>query len=303
MITVGGTVAARCRRFVLLGFSAFVARSAIATPIPAAHFTYDVLGQSTVLGCTSLAGSAKGGTCGTEGSSPGYAATSGGIGTASFLQVTPGGTVLGPGTAVDAMSTWNSGRASYSNAQLTYAFEATGPSNVDFIPIDVLSEGLLDASGNAWAYLALTVTDNGPDDNIPPGVPDPDPHGSLLGLAALCLHGSCVSAWNVNEVTDTLCVVNGDIYTIDIDAVTWAGAGAGNNSASAVLDPQIKVDPPYPTTCTVGADPSALALETGPGASTGYSVPEPSTGDLAALGMLAFGCLGMYRRRTRRVRI
>jgi hypothetical protein len=295
---------ANCRgRATLLCVAAFFAGTAYATPIPPASFTYDVIQGATILaGCTPLAGTSIGGTCGSEASGPGYAATSGGIGSASYLPVTPGGTVLGPGTAVDAMSTWTSGGRNESIAAISYSFEATGPSNVEFIPIDVLSKGLIDATGDATAFLSLVITDSGPDSNIPKGIPDPDPSGPLLDLTAFCTDGSCrIDSWNTpgNELTDLLCVVNGDNYVINIEAVTSAGSGRGVNDASAVLDPEIKIDPPYPMSCPVPAPLSALGLDTGPGASTGFPVPEPSGYDLAAIGLLALGGLGVVRSRSR----
>ena len=286
-----------------LSVTVLAARAALATPIPPPVFTYDVFHDGTHLsGCTSITGSSAGGTCGSETSGPGYAATSGGIGTASYLPVTPGGTVLGTGTAVDAMSTWTSGSADLSDAKLAYSFEATGPSDIDFIPIDVLSTSLIDATGDSTAFLSLVITDEGTDANIPPGVPDPDPPGPLLKLTEFCSHGSCLGAWGTTgqQLTSALCVVNGDNYVVTIDALTTAGPGFGTNSASAVLDPEIKVDPPYPTSCPEppGLSPTALAVDTSPGTSTGFvTVPEPSTVGLGAIGLLALGFFGTRRRR------
>jgi MYXO-CTERM domain-containing protein len=294
--------ARRPRTTALLWIAALFAEAALATPIPPAHFTFGVVnGHTLLVGCTSAAGSNTGGTCGSEGSGPGYAATSGGIGSASYLPLTPGGTVLGTGTAVDAMSTWTSGGRAGSYALMTYSFEATGPANVDFIPIDVLSRGVLDVSGDATAYLSLLISDVGTDANIPAGVSDPNPPRPLLALSAVC-DSSCSNDWGTpgQQITSPLCVVNGDTYTITIDAFTSAGPGPGaDNSASAVLDPEIKVDPPYPTSCPVSASLSQLGIDTGPGASTGYSVPEPSGLGLAAAAMLALGLIGAGRRRTR----
>jgi len=289
-----------CAAAVMLGGFAIVGGTAHAVPIPPPDFSYDVTQGRTVLaGCTSFGGAIDGGTCGSQVSGPGYAATSGGIGTASYLSITPGGTVLGTGTAVDATSTWTSGAFDRSNATLTYSFEATGPANVDFIPIDVLSTGLLAAAGDSTAYLSLIIRDSGTDANIPPGVPDPDPRGPLLDLTAFCTHGSCFDDWGSagQQLTDPLCVVNGDNYTITIVASTAAGPGFNaDNSASATLDPVIKLDPPYPTSCSVAASFSTLGLDTSPGTSTGYAVPEPSALGLALIGAFGLGCLGIGRR-------
>ena len=60
-----------------------------ATPIPPAEFTFDVsqggIGLSDCMPHPTLLG----GLCGSETSGPGFAATSGGIGTESYLPVTP----------------------------------------------------------------------------------------------------------------------------------------------------------------------------------------------------------------------
>jgi hypothetical protein len=269
-------------------------------PIPPADFSFDVTqGNHSLFGCMPHAG-LNGGTCGSETSGPGFAATSGGIGTPSYLPVTPDGTVLGTGTAVDALSDWKSGASVRSVATLNYFFEASGPSNVDFIPIDVLSRGLVAASGNATSYISLSVWDAGGDANIPPGVPDPDPKGPLLDLTAKCSHGVCTSSWGSGmELTDGLCVVNGDNYEIKISAITTARGSAHSapDSASALLDPVIKLDPPYPKTCPVSVPISALSLRTGPGASTGVAAPEPSTLSLAGIAALGFVCMTRLRRR------
>lgn len=270
-------------------------------PIPPAEFSFDVTqGKTSLLDCMPHAG-LGGGSCGSETSGPGFAATSGGIGTPSYLPVTPNGTVLGTGTAVDALSSWSSGAGVRSVATMSYSFQASGPSKVNFIPIDVLSRGLTMASGNATAYLSLTIWDAGGDANIPPGVKDPDPKGPLLDLTAKCSHGVCTGSWGSGtELTDALCVVNGDNYVLKISAVTTARGGAHSapDSASAILDPVIKLDPPYPKTCPVSVPLSELSLRTGPGASTGVaSAPEPSTLSLAGTAVLGFGLMTWLRRR------
>lgn len=275
-----------------------------ATPIPPAEFTFDVTqGGLVVPGCMPHQ-TLLGGTCGSETSGPGFAATSGGIGTASYLPVTPGGTVLGTGTAVDALSNWTSGAAIRSTATMTYSFEATGPSSVDLIPVDVISKGLIDLVGNSTASLSLIVRDQGPDGNIPHGVPDPDPHGPLLDLTANCSHGKCsFDSWGSapdHELTSLLCVVNGDDYTLTIKARTTAASGwhTPQDSASAVLDPVLKIDPPTQPSCPITVNPSLLKVVTGPGASTGVpsSVPEPSTLSLAVFAVLGLAYAARRRR-------
>ncbi len=293
----------RVLRQFLLSCTALVAGSALAVPIPSSQFLFDVTqGGTSAPGCTPFPGGGAGGSCGSETSGPGYAATSGGIGTASYLPVTPGGTVLGTGTAVDASSTWTSGGRVLSVATMTYSFEATGPASVDFIPIDVISTGLESSFGDSGALLSLVITDSGTDANIPKGVPDPDPRQPLLSLTGYCLDGSCLSAWGTpgQERSDLICVVNGDNYEVTITAATSAAQGQRGTSdtASAVLDPVIKLDPPYPTSCDAGVNINALNLKTGPGSSTGLvAVPEPGALALVFAAMAALGLLLVSRRR------
>jgi hypothetical protein len=278
------------RASILIG--ALAAGTAVAAPLPPATFFFDVTqGNTVVPGCTPLGGAAAGGTCGSEMSGPGFAATSGGIGTPSYLPVTPGGTLLGPGTAVDAVSNWSSGAAVQSNSILTYSFEASGPSNVNFIPIDVLSTGQLSVTGNSTAELSLVVREEGAGASVTP----------LLDLLAYCAYGTCVSDWGHSggQLTNLLCVANGDDYQITISAVTTAGKSQYGpvDNALAALDPVIKLDPPYPASCPVPADPSQIQITTSAGTSTGIvsSVPEPSGLSLAGLG--ALGLLLFSRRR------
>ena len=274
-----------------------------ATPIPPAEFTFDVSQGSTVVSGCMPHPTLLGGTCGSETSGPGFAATSGGIGTASYLPVTPGRTVLGTGTAVDALSNWTSGGAIHSTATMMYFFEATGPSSVNLIPVDVISKGLVDLVGNSTASLSLTVLDQGGNGNIPQGVPDPDPPGPLLDLSAKCSHGECsFDSWGGapgHELTNLLCVVNGDNYVLTIEASTTAASSHGTqDSASAVLDPVIKIDPPTQPNCPITVDPRLLKVTTGPGASTGVpsSVPEPATLSLAAFAAIGLGFAARRRR-------
>lgn len=291
---------------ILMAVATLAAGTALgASPIPPAKFTFDVSQSGAVVpGCMPQP-TLLGGTCGSETSGPGFAATSGGIGTESYLPVTPGGTVLGTGTAVNALSDWTSGGAIHSTATMTYSFEATGPSSVDLIPVNVISRGLVDLVGHSTASLSLTVLDQGPEGNIPPGVPDPDPHGPLLDLSANCSNGKCsFDSWGSapgHELTNMLCVVNGDNYVLTIKARTTAASGSHGtqDAASAVLDPVIKLDPPTRPSCPITVDPSLLRVTTGPGASTGVpsGVPEPSTLSLAAFA--AIGLAFAARRRTR----
>jgi hypothetical protein len=295
---------------VLLAIATLATGTALgANPIPPAEFTFDVTQSGTVVSGCMPHPTLLGGTCGSETSGPGFAATSGGIGTASYLPVTPGGTVLGTGTAVDAFSNWTSGAATRSVATMTYSFQASGPSSVDLIPVDVISKGLIDLVGDSTASLSLTVRDRGPDNNIPHGVPDPDPHGPLLDLTAKCSHGKCsFDSWGGapdHELTNLLCVVNGDNYVLTIKARTTAASGwhGTEDSASAVLDPVIKLDPPTQPNCPITVDRNLLKVTTGPGASTGVpsGVPEPSTLSLAAFA--AIGLAFATRRRRALVRL
>jgi hypothetical protein len=261
-------------------------------PLPPSRFYFDVIeGHRPLPDCTRRHGSSSGGTCGSESSGPGFAATSGGIGTESYLPVTPGGTVLGTGTAVDALSTDDSGWGSVKTiAAMTYSFQASGPSSVQFIPIDILSTGLTSVAGDGKAFLSLTVWG-----------PGGDGKGPLLDLTAKCSHGECTSSWSGEQLTDALCVINGDNYKIDITAVTSARGrpSAQSNSASAVLDPLIKLDPPSPKSCPITVPIDELSLRTGPGASTGFAAPEPSP---LSLALAAGGGLLLFGRRRRLLR-
>lgn len=260
-------------------------------PLPPATFIFDVTqGTTVVSGCTSFGGSAGGGSCGSESSGPGYALTSGGIGTASYVPATPGGIPLGTGTVADAASNWTSGSSVHSISLISYSFEASGPSSVSYIPIDVLSTALLSVAGNSTAEVSLVIRGEGPQDTSKP----------LLDLLAYCAYGTCVSDWGTpgSELTNLLCVANGDSYSITISAATAAGKGkyGPTDTASALIDPVIKLDPPYPTSCPVPVDPSQIRITTSAGTSTGVSVPEPSGLSLAALGALGL-CLFSRRRR------
>jgi hypothetical protein len=286
------TASASFYRTLILVVAAMSGAPAFAdVPLPPATFIFDVTQGNTVLpGCTSFGGTAGGGSCGSESSGPGYALTSGGIGTASYLPATPGGIPLGTGTVADAVSNWSSGASVHSTALISYSFEASGPSNVSFIPIDVLSTALLSVTGNSTAEVSLVIRGEGPEDTPAP----------LLNLLAFCAHGTCVSDWGTpgSQLTNLLCVANGDSYSITISAVTAAGKGqyGPTDTASALIDPVIKLDPPYPTSCPVPADPSQIRITTSAGTSTGVSVPEPSGLSLAARGALGL-CLFSRRRR------
>jgi PEP-CTERM motif len=260
-------------------------------PLPPATFIFDVTqGNTVVSGCTSFGGAAAGGSCGSESSGPGYALTSGGIGTASYVPATPGGIPLGTGTVADAVSNWTSGKSVLSTSLISYSFEASGPSSVSYIPVDVLSTALLSVAGNSTAEVSLVIRGEGPANTPAP----------LLDLLAFCAYGTCVSDWGTpgSQLTSLLCVANGDSYSITISAITTAGKGqyGPTDAASALIDPVIKLDPPYPTSCPVPVDPSQIRITTSAGTSTGVSVPEPSGVSLAALGALGL-CLFSRRRR------
>jgi hypothetical protein len=285
----------RCTPGLFTALAALAAGTAFAdTPLPPSNFHYDVReGHHRLPDCTPHGGSADGGSCGSDTSGPGYAATSGGIGTPSYLPVTPGGTELGTGTAVDAESTagpkWG---YTHSFASMSYYFEASGPSSVEYIPIDVLSTGLTSISGRSSAYLSLSIWDEANDSQV-------------LDLTARCSHGECTSSWGTpgELLTDALCVANGDDYLVKITAATSARGGGGKlSSASAVLDPVIKLDPPAPKSCPLDLPISEFSLRTSPGSSTGVPAPEPAPLTLAAAGALGLLLFGRRRRTVRQTR-
>jgi hypothetical protein len=268
------TATATFYRTALLAVAGIAGAPAFAdVPLPPATFIFDVTqGTTVVSGCSSFGGVPGGGSCGSESSGPGYALTSGGIGTASYVPTTPGGIPLGTGTVADAVSNWTSGKSVLTTSLISYSFEASGPS-----------------TGNSTAEVSLVIRGEGPDDTSAP----------LLNLLAFCANGTCVSDWGTpgSQLTNLLCVANGDSYNITISAITTAGKGkyGPTDTASALIDPVIKLDPPYPTSCPVPADPSQIQITTSPGTSTGVSVPEPSGLSLAALGALGV-CLFSRRR-------
>src|ERR1700722_20038827 len=286
------TASASFCRTAILVVAAFSGAPAFAdVPLPPATFIFDVTqGNTVVSGCTSFGGAAGGGSCGSGSSGPGYALTSGGIGTASYVPATPGGIPLGTGTVADAVSNWTAGKSVLTTSLISYSFEASGPSSVTYIRIVVLSTALLSVAGNSTAEVSLVIRGEGPQDTPAP----------LLNLLAFCANGRCLSDWGTpgSELTNLLCVANGDSYNITISAITTAGKGQYGpaNSASALIDPVIKLDPPYPTSCPVPVDPSPIRITTSAGTSTGVSVPEPSDLSLAVLGALGL-CLPRRRRR------
>src|ERR1700687_1097068 len=185
-----------------------------------------VVSGSTNACPTSTAFIAQGGSCSyANGLKKGFAETSGGIGTASYDPA------LGQGTGVYATAAtggsgeptrWapkDGGAAVKSVATMIYSFQATGPAGLNYIPVDLLSLGVVNTTGSASAYVTLTVRDEGTEANIPPGYQDPDPAGALLSLSSHdCHDGHCTTDWSGGQRTDLLCLVAGDNYDITLNA-------------------------------------------------------------------------------------
>jgi hypothetical protein len=206
-----------------------------------------------------------------------------------------------PGTHLSALAT-TVGVTSV--ASMTYLFEVNGPpAPGGQIAVDILSSGAASVlaptgTGQSWATASLAVTNDG---SGTVGGPDPlqgavvDSHFDNL----TCSGSGCVQtglAWNQ---TDALCLTQGYVYQITIQASSFV-SGKGT-TGSAAIDPRIIVDPTQVSAangCFQPANPLDYPISISPGASTGgpTATPEPSALALMGLGLLALG-LGRGSRR------
>ncbi len=252
-----------------------------AAALPASQFTYTVYSGTTAIcdpsaqlldgSCTFIASKA-GGSAFASGGTPG----------------TPGyDPLLSKGTHVGAGATFSGTKSSVPGSVLaysvmTYFFTVDGP--IGIIPVELLSSGSATAAGeDGFALAGLSVFDYGT-------TADFSVRGSALDsrvATADCHDDDCKRSNSWVSQIDRICVTTGEIYGITITAGATASGEKG--SASSVVDPQIKIDPPYPATCEAPSDPSVYGLTVSPGASTGYEVPEPATLGLMGLGLVVAG--------------
>jgi PEP-CTERM motif len=266
--------------------------TAQAAALPASQFTYTVYNGTTAI-CDPSAQLLDGHCTFTASKASGSAFTSGGT------PGTPGyDPLLSKGTHVGANATFSGKTSSVPGSVLaysvmTYFFTVDGP--IGIIPVELLSSGSATAAGeDGFALAALSVFDYGTTANF-------GQRGSALDsrrATAHCHDDDCKRSDSWVSQIDRICVTTGEIYGITITAGATASGEKG--SASSMVDPQIKIDPPYPATCEAPADPSVYGLTVSPGASTGYEVPEPATLGLMGLGLVVAGLSrrAVGRRRT-----
>jgi hypothetical protein len=273
-----------------LGCLLALAAHASDPPLPASSFTFDITANG-VPQCAGDFGSSTDGSC-RVGASEAHA--SGGLmGSPGFdPSQTPGTHVLASAAAkgINAIGS------------MSYYFSVGGPQVPGGeIAVNIFSAGTAQVSGSGFASAFLLITDSGSDAGIG-GPSDPnegvqDTHFTSMN----CSGGSCQTIGGSWNLTDDLCLTQGDQYKITI--VTEASARAMNTLATASIDPRITVDPvasgDAKLPCFQPSNPSAYPIAVSAGASTGSSVPEPGMLVLLSLGLLA---LGVQQRRLARVR-
>lgn len=257
-----------------------VAATSHAAPLPPSTFRYAVIEGFSPECSTALQSVA--GTCGTFGVGS-YANADGGI---------PDTNV---GTSVTAAAT---GRNELSIASMTYYFTIGGPAGQE-VPVDIISAGSASTTGSFdGAYASLAVFDTGH-----------NPASGSEFRSVLSDTWNQGTDWNTEDV---LCLQSGDTYEIRINADALTGRAGG--TASAALDPHIKIDPPGqapfsgvtvinpgPGNCGGSTfDPAPYSLTVSSGSSTGFAVPEPATLALFGVGLLAMGASRRHFKRAAR---